>query len=1174
MANARPKKWLAVFLAFVLVLALIPGAALAAEDDGQPEGDVPCQLTEGCTLKAGHEGECVPEEVQPVKNSVDSEPQAAADDGVNTAEEFAAALEAGGEVTLTGSFEISEKMDIVVTSPVTLNLNGNTVTKSYSEINHYFIVIKDGGSLTVNGTNGGKLEATGRQGYGIQLQSGGTLIVNSGTLEANQEVIDIDDGSSNIKVEINGGVIKNTASDSAINIREGAVVDITGGEIIAPGNNALFVNSYGVSPQINISGGTLTGGKWTVYVSQGADVTVSGDASLSTTGNTGAIYLDGSSYYPSNLLIEGGTIEGDYVAVDVEGNSQVTMTGGSITTNRSAAMELSENASADISGGVLTTTASSAALNVTGSNAKAEISGGTFTGGGANKTALSGSADQIIVTGGTFSSDVNTYVYEGLNITQDDNGNYIVTRLETVYINGSRGNDSNTGADSANAVKTLEHALELVADGGTIYVCGQVSVNSSLTVSGVTIKRADGYTGKLINVAGAGTELTISNATVDGNNDGANHNYLVLVQSGTVLNIEDGARLINNTAAAVGVYSATVNMTGGEISGNESYVDAGGFYISDGNINLTGGEIKNNSAAYAGGGVCFLGEGTLTVDGTKITGNSAMRGGGIYIESMDGDATLTMRSGEISGNELSVQYDEDDYPWMADGAGICAWYGDSSTNTVVDIQGGIIANNIAENEKEDTDGAGEAISLNGGGYGYPELRLGGEPSISGDVYLWDDEAEGPVIKVSEGFAPAAPVTVGANWGSAGTIAVQFPENMTAAEAEGLFASDNRKMMLAADGQDNALAWLDLIRVSFKAPDNRTTYKSVYIRPGALIDQTLIPVVGEGEDKVTPPTGYGVAHWVRYGSTEPWDFETETVPESGNITLLVVWKLNAPTVSVTASDETPHIGSKATLTAETSHELDSVTYAYQWYRDGAAIADATGSTLEISEAGDYTVKVTASDGTKLSGETESTAVEITLEDHTFGSWTQVESPSCTDKGSIKRVCTICGFTETADVDPTGHEWEEEYTVDKAATCTEAGSKSIHCKNCDAVKDSEIIPAAGHTAGTEWKSDKDGHWHECTACGAEIDAASHEFKWVIDKAATATEKGLKHEECTVCGYKKDAVEIAASGTEKPEDPNTPQTGDSFNLTLWLTLAAAVGLLLTAVTVLSERKRKGGR
>ena len=32
--------------------------------------------------------------------------------------------------------------------------------------------------------------------------------------------------------------------------------------------------------------------------------------------------------------------------------------------------------------------------------------------------------------------------------------------------------------------------------------------------------------------------------------------------------------------------------------------------------------------------------------------------------------------------------------------------------------------------------------------------------------------------------------------------------------------------------------------------------------------------------------------------------------------------------------------------------------------------------------------------------------------------------------------------------------------KAATCTEDGVKSIHCKNCTATKDSEVIQALDH------------------------------------------------------------------------------------------------------------------
>ena len=37
----------------------------------------------------------------------------------------------------------------------------------------------------------------------------------------------------------------------------------------------------------------------------------------------------------------------------------------------------------------------------------------------------------------------------------------------------------------------------------------------------------------------------------------------------------------------------------------------------------------------------------------------------------------------------------------------------------------------------------------------------------------------------------------------------------------------------------------------------------------------------------------------------------------------------------------------------------------------------------------------------------------------------------------------------------HQWEDAETLDKAATCTKDGSKSIHCKVCDAVKDSIVI-----------------------------------------------------------------------------------------------------------------------
>lgn len=114
---------------------------------------------------------------------------------------------------------------------------------------------------------------------------------------------------------------------------------------------------------------------------------------------------------------------------------------------------------------------------------------------------------------------------------------------------------------------------------------------------------------------------------------------------------------------------------------------------------------------------------------------------------------------------------------------------------------------------------------------------------------------------------------------------------------------------------------------------------------------------------------------------------------------------------------------------------------------------------------------------------------------------------------------------------------------------------------------------HSYGTAWKYDGTNHWHEC-ACGDKADNAAHTFKWVIDKEATATEKGAKHEECTVCGYKKAAVEIPATGSAgQPDDSgdnDSPKTGDSGRTVLWLSLLtlSAAG---AAGAVTCGRRRK---
>ena len=237
-------------------------------------------------------------------------------------------------------------------------------------------------------------------------------------------------------------------------------------------------------------------------------------------------------------------------------------------------------------------------------------------------------------------------------------------------------------------------------------------------------------------------------------------------------------------------------------------------------------------------------------------------------------------------------------------------------------------------------------------------------------------------------------------------------------------------------------------------------------------------------------------------------------------------------------------------------------------------------------------------------------------HTASDWI-IDTPATnTTSGSKHKECTVCGYTMTTETIPAtgdehthsyGSEWKNDadnhwhecscgdkkdvaahtasdWIIDTPATNTTSGSKHKECTVCGYTMTTETIPATGgsehtHSYGSEWKNDATNHWHECS-CGDKTDKAVHDFKWIVDKEATATQKGSKHEECKVCGYKKAAVEIPATGfTTKPIDstqtnPSTgaesTKTGDNSNMILWIALLFISGGVLKGVKVFDKRKR----
>ena len=82
------------------------------------------------------------------------------------------------------------------------------------------------------------------------------------------------------------------------------------------------------------------------------------------------------------------------------------------------------------------------------------------------------------------------------------------------------------------------------------------------------------------------------------------------------------------------------------------------------------------------------------------------------------------------------------------------------------------------------------------------------------------------------------------------------------------------------------------------------------------------------------------------------------------------------------------------------------------------------------------------------------------------------------------------------------------------------------------------------GSPWYADAKSHWHWCTdkECpdqkNSTKDLESHTFVWKVDQAATTTQTGLKHEECTVCGFKrnKDTVIPVLSGHRPATRPDS--------------------------------------
>ena len=170
-----------------------------------------------------------------------------------------------------------------------------------------------------------------------------------------------------------------------------------------------------------------------------------------------------------------------------------------------------------------------------------------------------------------------------------------------------------------------------------------------------------------------------------------------------------------------------------------------------------------------------------------------------------------------------------------------------------------------------------------------------------------------------------------------------------------------------------------------------------------------------------------------------------------------------------------------------------------------------------------------------------------QEHNYGEWSH-------DDNNHWKECSVCGRRKDEDkhhIDDWGYNttshWLEcdvckakidesahqlgEWIIDQEATTTTPGEKHRIC-TCG-YKVTETIPVKHeHQYSDQWTSDATNHWHACE-CGEKSDLSAHQFKWVIDREATATQPGEKHQECTTCGYKTAPVTIPMEHVHKYSD-----------------------------------------
>lgn len=194
------------------------------------------------------------------------------------------------------------------------------------------------------------------------------------------------------------------------------------------------------------------------------------------------------------------------------------------------------------------------------------------------------------------------------------------------------------------------------------------------------------------------------------------------------------------------------------------------------------------------------------------------------------------------------------------------------------------------------------------------------------------------------------------------------ETALAVAEQALSATDQTTVDAAAKALNDAI---DALVEATEPEPEPTTYTVTFVGAEGVENQTVEEGKTATEPTVSAPAGYTFAGWLLNG--EKYDFST---PVTSDIMLTASWSLNAPTVSLAASNESPVEGDIVTITATAEQPAADLTFTYAWTKDGQPIAGDDAS-IQVTESGSYAVTVTVTDANSASASATSEPVVLTF-----------------------------------------------------------------------------------------------------------------------------------------------------------------------------------------------------